>query len=253
MKRFERKELHGHLLAEYGIPRILSNTISDARSGRYIAYHALSCLSSAVEAALCNLDGEYEVLLSRAREWLDIALAEQEVPANHYGPNIHEVHCNKQLALTNWLLTNEIDGRLLDTACEFLRRYFQERQPLVEVAHNLPTFVIAQRFDAVRHIVDNDTRFKSPRALSGIKCPGKMSYLIAGHEAAGEPDLGSLRDAFQSFLKYQMPVCLHVRRNGLGTWGDVPTWMYLYTKYFDEPVGGPDAIRIALRYVECEP
>jgi hypothetical protein len=250
MAVFDQAANRVHLFADYGVAMMLGRDLDETRRDRTVANWAISCVGMAVEAALCDLDEQCEKLLSRAADWLQIAISDGEIPPNHYGPNIHEARSRHVLAVTKWLRTSTLDQELLSSACSFLATYFAQVKDKVEVAHNLPTFVLANRWQELESHFQNCRGLEAPDLHRPIRCPGKMSFVLAEHELNGIPDTNDLQRCFGKFMAYQMAVCLRLRRNGLGTWVDVPTWTLIDELNFaGEKVNGPANIRRALRYI----
>ena len=253
MQPFPVAEHRKHLRAVYGVQRLLGESISHARSGRFLASWARACYSDGVQAALCGLDSEASDLLNRAREWLQTAIAEQEVPEHHYFPLVHEANCHLKLALCHWLLDGSINSDHAATACDYLTKYFAGRPGKIEVAHNLPAFAIATRFKELIDHFHACKTLKPPRNLRGIKCPGRISFLIGRNVLEDDPNDDALHSALDSFFQYQIPVCLHVRDQGLGTYDDVPSWMLIQSQFFtSETTAGITALRNALSYVQTD-
>lgn len=239
-----------HLLAPYGVQRLLGASIDQARENASIASHALSCVREGVLAALCSLDGEASRLFSRSRNWLHIAIEEKE-PTRF--ANYDEANRLLMLALCDWLFTGTLDNELAQNACDHFGEHLKNQTDKSEVAHALPSFVIAERY---HELVEHFTRCKNltcPKSLRSIKCPGKMSLLFAEHALTGRPDRATLSDAYTAFLKYQLPVCLGIRSQGLGITQDVPKWLYLEWAFFqsDRSVG-VHSLRRVFEYVEKE-
>jgi hypothetical protein len=250
MAVFDQDSHRAHLRADYGIPMMLGYSLEEARHSRTVANWAFSCVNRAVEAALCTMDEECELLLSRAAEWLQIAISEREIPPNHYGPIVHEARSRHVLAVAKWLRTASLDHALLSSACSLLTAYFAKLPDKVEVAHNLPTFVLAKRWHDLESHFQKCRGLERPELGRPIRCPGKMSYLLAEREIRGLPNADVLQKAFRKFMAYQMAICLGLRRNGLGTMVEVPTWTIIDELIFGQKEGtGPANIRRALRYV----
>jgi hypothetical protein len=250
MAVFDPGALRVQLIAEYGVSMMLTRSFDEVRSKRTLGHFAMSCLNMAVEAALCGLDAECEQLLDRASDWLDIAVAAGEIPPGDYRPNIHEARTRHALAVTNWLRTSALDHELLASACSFLAVYFAQVESKREIAHNLPTFVLANRWQELAAQFEGCASL-GPLDISGaIRCPGKMSYLFAQHKTKGVPEKRVLQECFERFMSYQMPVSLGIRRNGLGSLRDVPTWCLIEELTFaDKSPKGPATLRRALKYV----
>ena len=235
-RTFNLQELRGHLLASYGVSMLLKKSRSDAN----VTTWSMSCISHAVQAALCGLDAEALALCERAREWLAVETKTSQPGYQHH----------LGFAIANWILTGRLDQAALEDACQYLREYLTSVRDKTEVAHQLSPFLLAEKYTDLCQIFEATKSLKPAENLNRIRCPGKMSYVIASHEVSGEPGLPALKDAFQSYLKFQIPVCLHVHRSSLGTWGDVPAWMLLHGRYLQEvPLTGVEALRVALDYV----
>jgi hypothetical protein len=244
MAVFDQAARRAHLFADYGIPMMLARRLDEARVTHTIANWALSCCDVAVQAALCDLDHQCEQLLARASDWLQIALDERENPSPHYGPYIREAHCRHVLAVVKCLRTASLDRELLSSACTLLAMYFAGVTDKVEVAHNLPTFVLANKWEELENHFHNCRGLEAPEAGRSIKCPGKMSYLLAEHQLKDVPDTATLERAFGRFMAYQMSVCLGLRKNGLGTWREVPTWTVIdELRIGNAKMNGPACIR----------
>lgn len=250
---FDRRKEREHLRANYGIPMMLRRSLKESRSEAVVGNWAHACLKVAVVAALCEIDDAYFDLLARADDWMTISIEESEVHPPSYGPNITEALRFQALAIVRWLRSRELDQRLLAAACNELDQYFARQKDKTNVAYRLPTFVLARKWAELKSHFDAFPKWQKPTAKRGIKCPGKMCYLIAEHETLGDPDHGALARSFESFMAYQMPVCLMVNPQGLGIMEDVPTWMLLDEIYGSgDRADGPACIRKALRFVTVQ-
>jgi hypothetical protein len=231
----------------------LRHSLDEARSRRCVGALALSCFDQAVQAALCDLDQAYAQLLTRAHDWLKVAIREPEFSQNA-DPGYDDAYYRHVLAVIGWLRSRTLDGDLLSAACDHFTSYFRSRlyKFKAEVTHNLPTFVLARKYAELHAHFRACRQLQPPAAARGIKCPGRMSYLIAQHELTGHPDSDTLRGALRSFMAYQMPLCLKVRKTGgIGLWREVPTWTLLEDEYGGGPRrDGPANIRRALEYVQ---
>ncbi len=253
MKTFDRDQQRKLLLADHGVKLMLEGTDDESRTGRTLTSWGIACFDMMVDAALCELDTEAGLLLARAESWLDLAVRENERSRWDFGKLWTEALRFRVLGICRWLTNREPAHDLFSSACDTLNRYFRREKDKVEVAYNLPPFLLAGR---CRELL---ARFKAckglepPTSLKGIKCPGKMSYLFAQHELHGDPDRGSLEEAFRSFLKNEIPVCLNLRSTGLGVTTHIPTWTLLEERYFGGATTNAfENIRRALRYVPME-
>lgn len=236
MPAFDPQKLREHLLSDYGVAPLLAKVKSDSE---VIAW-SWSCLANAVQASLCSLDSAAVALAERAYEWLrDESVRRLPGYKHHVG-----------FALASWILTGQLDQRAISDACDYLCDYFPRVRDKIEVTHNLPTLLLAERYENICQAFEKTKGLTVPVAANRIRCPGKMSFFIATHELSEEVNRAVIKDALVSFLRYQIPVCLHVHRASLGTWNDVPIWMYLHGRYLQErPFFGIEALRVALNFV----
>ena len=201
MKSFDFDQQRQLLRASHGVAMSLGEPLEEARASRSLTSWAVGCFNKMVHAALCEMDEEAGLLLERAEAWLDLAVRENERASWSFGKLWTEALRFRVLGTCRWLTKREPASDLFSSACDTLDRYFRREKDKGELTYNLPAFLLAGRYEELLARFKACKGLEPPASLTGIKCPGKMSYLFAKHELSGDPDLASLEQAFRSFLE----------------------------------------------------
>jgi hypothetical protein len=235
VSEFNPEEMKKLLLGETGVRTLLAPTFQRVRKEGCLGNFAISCFSEAVKAILVGLDEEATSLLHRSAEWVDAAIQSNEVSPGVNFPDYDKAHRYCTLALSKWLLFGEEDAQLFEKAANEAIRYTQKENDRVERAFALPLLLPARYFEQVVTIAEA-SRLSVSEASGRIKSPGKLCYLFAQAELTGSPEPRELQKAFDGYLRYQIPICLLIRHNGLGVPEEIPLWMLVYHRRF----GGSD-------------
>jgi hypothetical protein len=258
MNKYKPSELRRKLLDPFWIPRMLESPIEKSQEVRSIGAYAQSCVQAGAEAYLAGLPAEGKSLLEKAQLWLETSIAEREMETRPLNTDQErpyarwfDVAVNYEfLALARWMNGMEMDKGLFSTACDWYLKYFQGCQPR-EIGWKLPVFIAADQLENLKSAFDKSGN-EPPTKLSKIKSPAKVCYLFSTHVLNHSPDKDSLKKAFEDFLRYQIPVCLGINRQGLGTPRDIPLWMLIYDRWFGG-LSSLQALRRALDFVEVDP
>jgi hypothetical protein len=155
----------------------------------------------AVKCILVGYDDPAEKLAHRAREWLTIAIEEDE-PHRQYPADYIRAQRFSDLAQCRWLLESVRDSENLSCFLEYENRYFGAESELDKVGVSL---AIVNYLDAGDDRTTLDLLLRAgigpPSSFAAISTDGQMAYVI-GRKRLGEAyEDADVNGVLESFLK----------------------------------------------------
>ncbi len=181
MITFDPVALRARLLGDCGIQFYLRRSLEDFQADGALASGADAGIDEAIKCLLVGFDDAAHQLLKKARHWLDVAFAANEVPLQHV-PDGTEAHRFHALAMCNWLLHGIHD---IDSLKEFVKH--EDRfLPLsglgkncVEVTLVSPHYLNAGAYEQILKLIAEAHGLGPPKDLSSIRSEGQMAYVLS--------------------------------------------------------------------------
>lgn len=215
-----------HLLEIYGIQRSRSQSLEAASSKGAVTSTVRGILYDAMRCVIVGFDYEARELLGKAVEWLGYAIEAGEKPYFQYGT---EALRHENLAICNWLLTNEHDQRNLNEAVRYEELYENSTKPdKVAASIVLPVYIDARHYTEALVLFEKYWGQKRPANVKRMTGEGGMSYIIAASKLRNEYTAEQVHLAGESFLRANMAKFLQghyitaARWLKILHWNDVP-------------------------------
>lgn len=219
MEEFDPVDEKRHLEAVYGVPACLGRDVETWRQDRALGGGGEACLQCAISCLLVGWIDPVPELLTKAREWLSLAIQEREIP-RHYFPGSTEADLHQDLARCNWLLQNEEDVDNLKAAIDWRSQYYRGRrldQDGVRLA--LVDYVDAKAYQELLALFAA-ARLQPPTSADGIRDEGSLAYMVARHHVAQEYSDEDIHRAIDATFRDLIPECLSE-----GDYSRVTRWM----------------------------
>ena len=215
--RRDREQL---LNATFGIHNSLCEDFHEVQSRHALQGHASSYLNDAIRCFLVGLFDEGRALAVKARDWLQAAIEQGEIP-NYYFHGGTESRRYDELAQCNWLLRSQHDADNLAASVRWRDVYLTEDDDWTntEIQLTLPLYLEAQAYERVNEIFGQST-IKPPKSLKHIRGEGTMSYVLACARQTHDHSAPELQDALDRFLRRQVRYWL-----GYGHYTNAARWM----------------------------
>jgi hypothetical protein len=159
-------------------------------------------------AVLCLLVGLNEgasKLLQKAKQWVEIAIAEDEGGAT-LGPGGNAASRHHTVAMCTWLLEGRHDAEALQQFVVFEDKFIKQpaiAKDKIEVSLVLPTYINARAFERTLEIFAV-ARIPEPKSLEGIRNGAQMSYVLARHRMGLDYTADEVDGALKRFLMRHM-------------------------------------------------
>ncbi len=201
MNKFDIENLKRMLDSDAGYEWCLERPFADAERVGGLASNASADLTQVIHCLLVGYVKPAELLLEKAREWLAIAIENEEHP-NYYGADGTEAMRYRDMSLINWLLKGIHDDESLSKYAEHQDRFIQGDigRDKVEVSFILPNYVDAGRYDRALEIFENTPGLKKPIRPNQIRGEARMVYVMCRCKLGLEYTEEQMQVALNSFL-----------------------------------------------------
>ena len=233
--KLSRAKLRSHVFGEYGIQWYLSYDKVEARRNTSLAIISSHIVDEAITAFFAGCHDESQQLIVLAKDWLETAINEGEVPqqlapytGTRYTPNYHEAQTYTLLGLCLWLTGEGFSQSAFQTAGQFAFDYCSQH-PADFWDHGILRYLLlAGKNSEIKHLFDNCPKLSPPSTLKRIKSEEKIAYVLASYSLGDGTSRDVIHAAFRDFLRYKIPICAGANRQGFGLLHDIPLWMHVY-------------------------
>jgi hypothetical protein len=232
------------------VKRLLEKRLGDLQTEDAVHCWADSCFAEATEAAICGLDDLALKLFDRARTWW-CTIKDENAEAGR--PTKMKADCLQRMTLTNWLLDGHLNVNVVSSACDRLLEFFETTSDKTAVARDLPTFIIARRYEELIALFDANKKLKKPSNINRIQCPGRMSYTLATFYANDQHGRSPVVQSLEKFLRFHFRSCLSIGVYRPGTPHEILQWVQIRHTLIED--GSPicfERLRDVLKYVPVE-
>ena len=201
MNKFDIENLKRILNGDVGYEWCLGRPFAEAESVGGLGSSANADLTYVIDCLLVGYLKPAELLLEKAREWLAIAIENEEHP-NYYFADGTEALRYYDMSLINWLLKGAHDAESLAKYIEHKDRYLQGdvARDKVSVSFILPDYVDAGRYDRALEIFENTPGLKKPIRPNQIRNEAGMVYVMCRCKLGLEYTEEQMRAALNTFL-----------------------------------------------------
>jgi hypothetical protein len=194
------------LLGDCGCQFYLARNLEQSKSVGGLGSSADAYINMAVQSLLAGLDEPAVQLLKKARQWLDVAVAEDEKP-QRYSRNATEASRFHTLAMCNWLLHGQHDAASLKQFVTHEDQYLATSaagKDKVEVSFVLPVYVDAGAFNRVLESFNATPGLSVPKSIGTMRNEAQMAYVLSCHRLALQFEAKDVEDATKKFLTKNM-------------------------------------------------
>ncbi|MRH00580.1 hypothetical protein GIY21_09795 [Xanthomonas sontii] len=204
---------------------------------RPMGNHARHKIGIVLDAWLVGLHKEIEPVISRANQWLDMAIESREEERFGSDPNSHRTALHWARAIGEWLEKSNNNVRLWDVArvSEEARWYYKERPwPVKEVLqHGLDDYMAfacqCGEFQAAIEMYERWKEMHAPMLLSKVIKPADFAYALCLHKTGIQKF--SDEDLFKTGLKI---LRTHLQEKWLGGGQFIRAATWLKIVYWDK-------------------
>ena len=229
-----RAELKSQLFGEFGIKWFLSYDKTEARQKTSLAINSLHIVDEGIDAFLAGCNDEARQLFVMAKDWLNTAISEGEIPqqlgpgeAPRYTANFHEAQTFALLGLCCWLTDEGFAQPAFQTGAQFALDYCDQHPS--DFSNSVFRYlVLGEKNAEIKQLFANCPKLSPPSTLRRIKSEEKIAYVVASHFLGGTINRDIVLSALRDFLRYKIPICAGANHRGLGLARDIPLWMHVY-------------------------
>jgi hypothetical protein len=193
MPNFDTTNERRILLGDCGYRISLESDIEQAKSVGGRGNSAYTFLSKAVRCLLNGLDEPASQLLSKAQQWVTVAIADDEIPEQFLNDERYSLEGDRALryrtlALTNWLLDERHDAESYAQFVKHEDRFLASSEAGKDKANislTLPTYVDAQVYRRALQIFMS-SGMSVPKSHTSIRNDGQMAYILCRHRLGEE-------------------------------------------------------------------
>lgn len=225
---------------------LMQEDIDQARSNRGIGTIGSSCLLNALYAILAGLDSYADELVRKSVEWIEIAIHEGERPADRYVENEHEAMLLTNLGLARWLMSNQLQTETFKRSFETMLLALKAH---VEwpFKHHVSQLMLTLQYEWIEASLKKEN-VRQPSGIPDFRKPSDIVWMLCRSKTSGVPDHQLCKAVMDGFLLQHIPQCMGLKQ-GLATWLDLPSWMYIYHQHFATGLTAVQAVRDAVRFV----
>lgn len=202
---FDPQRLVKQLNDSCGIALSLSKDFEKSRSVNGLGPSAFYIYCDAVAATIVGMDEAVLPLLTKAEQWLQVAMDTNEVPDR--STDVWENH-DRLLTLSciRWLRDGYHDQTNLKRAVDFLELHFTrpETKDTVELGLSMHLLADCDDWDRVLRWFAENPKLHPPRSPTYVQTEAHMAYVMARQRAGLDYSETDVETAKQKFLKRHM-------------------------------------------------